>query len=82
MICAGLVLGMLLGWALNQLVLPSLPLSLGNRPAVPPMIPLENWATLAGFILTLTGAFLVILGGATALLWRVNVHRLMRIGQD
>jgi hypothetical protein len=82
MVIAGLALGMLLGWVLNQLVLPSLPLSLGDRPPVPPMIPLENWQAIVRFTLGLTGAFLVILGGATALLWRVNVHRLMRIGQD
>ena len=82
MIIAGLLLGILLGWVLNQLVLPSLPLSLGDRPPVPPMIPLENWQSIIHFTLGLSGAFLVILGGATALLWRVNVHRLMRIGQD
>jgi predicted lysophospholipase L1 biosynthesis ABC-type transport system permease subunit len=82
MIIAGLVLGVLLGWVLNQLVLPSLPLSLGDRPAIPPMIPRENWRAILRFTLMLAGSFLVILGGATALLWRVNVHRLMRIGQD
>jgi ABC-type antimicrobial peptide transport system permease subunit len=82
MIIAGLLLGILLGWVLNQLVLPSLPLSLGDRPPVPPMIPLEDWHSILRFTLGLSGAFLVILGGATALLWRVNVHRLMRIGQD
>jgi hypothetical protein len=82
MIIAGLALGILLGWVLNQLVLPSLPLSLGDRPPVPPMIPLEDWRAILRFTLGLSGAFLVILGGATALLWRVNVHRLMRIGQD
>ncbi len=82
MIIAGLALGLLLGWVLNQLVLPSLPLSLGDRPPVPPMVPLEDWQAILRFTLGLSGAFLVILGGATALLWRVNVHRLMRIGQD
>ena len=82
MIVAGLVLGILLGWVLNQLVLPSLPLSLGGRPPVPPMISVDNWAAMLSFALTIGSAFLVILGGATALLWRVNVHRLMRIGQD
>jgi hypothetical protein len=82
MICAGLVLGILLGWVLNQLVLPSLPLSLGDRPPIPPMIPLEDWRAIIRFTLTLAGSFLVILGGSTALLWRSNVHRLMRIGQD
>jgi ABC-type antimicrobial peptide transport system permease subunit len=82
MIVAGLVLGILLGWVLNQLVIPSLPLSLGGRPPVPPMISVDNWVAMLSFALTISGAFLVILGGATALLWRVNVHRLMRIGQD
>ena len=82
MICAGLALGALLGWGLNQLVLPSLPLSLGNRPPTPPMIPKEDWPALLSFFLALTSSFLVILGGATALLWRKNVHRMMRIGQD
>jgi len=82
MICAGLVLGILLGWVLNQLVIPSLPLSLGGRPPVPPMISVDNWGGILSFALTISSAFLVILGAATALLWRGNVHRLMRIGQD
>ncbi len=82
MICAGLGLGIFLGWVLNLLILPSLPLSLGDRPPVPPMIPLEDWPALIRFIFALAGSYILILGGATALLWRGNVHRLMRIGQD
>jgi len=82
MICAGLALGTVLGLVLNQLVLPSLPLTLGDRPAVPPLLPLENWSGVISFYVILVISFLAILGGATAVLWRANIHRLMRIGQD
>lgn len=82
MILAGLSLGTLLGILLNKLILPGLPISLGDKPAIPPFITLENWMAVFRLYLTLLVAFIVTLGVATVVLWRSNIHRALRIGQE
>jgi ABC-type antimicrobial peptide transport system permease subunit len=82
MILAGLTLGIILGMLLNQLILPGLPISFGDRPAIPPFLPLENWTAVIKLYLTLMIAFMTTLGIATGLLWRSNIHRALRIGQE
>jgi ABC-type antimicrobial peptide transport system permease subunit len=82
MILAGLSLGTLLGILLNKLILPGLPISFGDKPAIPPFITLENWAEVFKLYLTLLVAFISTLGVATVILWRFNIHRALRIGQE
>jgi ABC-type antimicrobial peptide transport system permease subunit len=82
MILAGLSLGTLLGILLNKLILPGLPISFGDKPAIPPFITLENWAAVFKLYLTLLLAFISTLGIATLILWRSNIHRALRIGQE
>jgi hypothetical protein len=82
MILAGLSLGTLLGILLNKLILPGLPISFGDKPAIPPFITLENWAEVFKLYLTLLVSFITTLGVATAILWRSNIHRALRIGQE
>jgi hypothetical protein len=82
MILAGLLMGTLLGLLLNRLVLPGLPLSLGGRPPIPPLLPLTSWGSLFQFYLFLVLAFSLVLGSATVMLWRARLQRLLRIGQE
>ena len=82
LISIGLSLGTLLGVLLNKLVLPGVPVSLGDRPPIPPFIPQENWEAVRSLYIGLTVAFLITLGAATVLLWRSRIHRVLRIGQE
>lgn len=82
MILAGLTLGTIFGMMLNKLILPGLPISFGDRPAIPPFLPLENWNAVFTLYLILLIAFLATLGIATGLLWRSNLHRAIKIGQE
>jgi len=82
LISIGLSLGTLLGVLLNKLILPGVPVSLGDRPPIPPFIPQENWEAVRGLYIGLTVAFLITLGAATVLLWRSRIHRVLRIGQE
>lgn len=82
LILAGLALGTGLGVLLNQITLPRLPVSLGDRPPIPPFVPRADWLAVGGLYLLLAVAFLIILGIVTALLWRARIHRILRIGQE
>jgi putative ABC transport system permease protein len=82
MVLAGLLLGGLLGFLLNYLVVPGLPLSLGGRPPIPPMLPLTDWSAVLRFSLVLAGAFMLVVGTATFILWRARLQHLLRIGQE
>ena len=82
LVLTGLALGTGLGILLNQITLPRLPVSLGDRPPIPPFAPREDWLAVGWLCLFLAVAFLVILGIVTALLWRARIHRILRIGQE
>jgi ABC-type antimicrobial peptide transport system permease subunit len=82
LILAGLALGTGLGVLLNQITLPRLPVSLGEQPPVPPFVPRSDWLAVAQLYLVLAAAFLVLLGIVTAVLWRLRIHRALRIGQE
>jgi hypothetical protein len=82
LILTGLALGTALGVLLNQITLPRLPVSLGDRQPVPPFVPREDWLAVGMLYLLLAAAFLVILGIVTALLRRARIHRILRIGQE
>jgi hypothetical protein len=82
LIVAGLALGTVLGLLLNQVTLPRLPVSLGDRQPIPPFVPRADWLALGGLYLLLAVALLVMLGIVTALLRRARIHRILRIGQE
>jgi hypothetical protein len=82
LILAGLTLGTGLGVLLNQITLPRLPVSLADRPPIPPFVPRADWLAIGSLYLFLVVAFLVILGVVTGMLWRARLHRILRIGQE
>jgi ABC-type antimicrobial peptide transport system permease subunit len=82
LILTGLVLGTGLGVLLNQITLPRLPVSLGDRQPIPPFLPRMDWLAVGALYLFLAVALLVILGIVTALLRRARIHRILRIGQE
>jgi ABC-type antimicrobial peptide transport system permease subunit len=82
LIVAGVTIGTLLGLLLNRITLPGLPITFGDRPPTPPFIARNDWAAVARIYLTLTIAFLLCLGAATALLWRTKLHRVLRVGEE
>jgi hypothetical protein len=82
LILAGLALGTVLGLLLNQVTLPRLPVSLDDRPPIPPFVPQTDWLALGGLYLLLAVALLLTLGIITALLRRADIDRILRIGQE
>jgi hypothetical protein len=82
LIVSGLALGTGLGLLLNRLTLPGLPLSLGERPPVPPFLAETDWRAVGRIYMSLTLAFLASLGLATGALWRVQLHRQLRVDEE
>lgn len=82
LIFAGLVIGTVLGVALNQITLPGLPITFSDRSPTPPFRALNDWLAVARIYLTLAFAFLITLGLATLLLWRTRLHRVLRVGEE
>lgn len=81
-VTSGLTVGTILGVLLNRLVLPGLPMTTGGRYPIPPFLVYTDWSSMLRLYFTLLGAFLLVLGGATATLWRAQLHRVLRIGQE
>jgi putative ABC transport system permease protein len=79
---SGLVFGTVLGILLNQLTLSGLPLRLGDLDTVPPFVVQTDWDLVIRVYFTLVGAFLLSLGMAILFLWRVNIHQVLRIGEE
>jgi ABC-type antimicrobial peptide transport system permease subunit len=79
---SGLALGTVLGLLLNQLTLSGLPLRLGELDTIPPFIVQTDWALIVRVYFTLVVAFLISLGLAIIFLWRVQIHRVLRIGEE
>jgi len=82
LILSGLALGTLLGLLLNELTLSGLPLALGDGEVVPPFIPRTNWAPVFQVYLALGLAFIASLGFGTFFLWRLQIHRVLRVGEE
>jgi len=82
LILTGLVLGTGLGILLNQITLPRLPVSLGDRQPIPPFMPRADWLAMGLLYLILVVSFLIMLIIVTALLRRARLHRILRIGQE
>jgi ABC-type antimicrobial peptide transport system permease subunit len=77
-----LALGTVLGMLLNQLTLTGLPLRLGELDTIPPFTVQTNWILLLRVYFTLGTAFLISLGLAIIFLWRIQIHRVLRIGEE
>ncbi|MCP5099952.1 MAG: ABC transporter permease, partial [Chloroflexi bacterium] len=82
LVLSGLAVGTGLGYMLNQLTLSDLPITLGGSAPVPPFIPQSGWQGVGQIYLTLAIAFLITLGLATILLWRSQLHQVLRIGEE
>ena len=82
LILSGLALGTVLGLLLNRLTLPGLPLSLGGRPPVPPFLAETDWGAVGRIYLILAAAFVVSMGIATGFLWRIKLHRILRVDEE
>ncbi|VAW31586.1 hypothetical protein MNBD_CHLOROFLEXI01-2969, partial [hydrothermal vent metagenome] len=82
LILAGLAIGTLLGVVLNQITLPGLPITFGDRPATPPFIAQNDWKAVIQIYITLAIAFFISLGIATLLLWRTKLHQVLRVGEE
>jgi ABC-type lipoprotein release transport system permease subunit len=79
---SGLALGTILGLLLNQLTLSGLPLRLGEVDTIPPFLVQTDWGLIFRVYLTLVITFLISLGMAILFLWRIQIHRVLRIGEE
>lgn len=82
LILSGLAIGIFLGLLLNDIILPGLPISFGGLPAIPPFIPYEDWDAIISMTFLLIIFFLITLAIGTFLLWRMKLHRILRIGEE
>ena len=82
LILAGLAIGTGLGVVLNEITLPGLPITFGDRPPTPPFIAQNDWLAVGRIYLTLSIAFFLSLGIATTLLWQTKLHRVLRVGEE
>ena len=82
LILVGLAIGTGLGVILNQITLPDLPITFGERPPTPPFMAQNDWGGVIQIYVILAVAFLVSLGIATILLWRTRLHRVLRVGEE
>ena len=79
---SGLAVGTILGLLLNHLILTGLPLRIGGLDTVPPFIVETDWVLVFRVYLTLMISFLLTLGMATIFLWRVRIHRVLRVTEE
>jgi hypothetical protein len=79
---SGLMFGTILGILLNQLTLTGLPLRLGELEIIPPFVVQTDWSLVVRVYFTLVVAFLLSLGMAILFLWRVQIHQVLRIGEE
>jgi ABC-type antimicrobial peptide transport system permease subunit len=82
LLLSGLAVGTGLGYLLNQLTLADLPITLGGSSPIPPFVPQSGWQGVWQIYLTMVVAFLLTLGLATLLLWRTQLHQVLRIGEE
>jgi ABC-type antimicrobial peptide transport system permease subunit len=77
-VLTGLILGAALGAALNEIVLPGLPITLGDQLTIPPFLPRSDWRSVIQVFATLVLAFSATFGVATWALWRGRIHEATR----
>jgi hypothetical protein len=63
---------------LNRIVLPGLPITLGDQLTIPPFLPRSDWRSVLQVFITLVLAFSATFGAATWALWRRRIHEAMR----
>jgi ABC-type antimicrobial peptide transport system permease subunit len=82
LILSGLGLGIFLGSSLNRVILPGLPISYGDVPAIPPFFPQEDWTSVIRLLLIMLIGFILTLALGTYLLWRAELHMVLRVGEE
>jgi hypothetical protein len=82
LVLSGLALGTLLGLLLLRLIVPGLPLRLGDAPPVPPFVARIDWLTIVRLYAVLGALFVMVMGIATGMLWRTRLHRALRMEQE
>lgn len=81
-ILSGLGLGIVLGNFLNRLILPGIPISFADVPAIPPFFPHADWKSILNLILLLLFGFLITLVIGTYFLWRQKLHQVLRVEEE
>ncbi|MFK7800143.1 MAG: FtsX-like permease family protein [Anaerolineae bacterium] len=82
LVVCGLGLGTGLGLLLSRTTLQNLAFRTGDIVALPPFELVVDWTTVATVLLTLTFAFAVTLSLVTLSLWRTDIHRVLRVGEE
>ncbi len=81
-ILSGLAIGIALGGLLNRMILPGLPVSFADVPAIPPFIPQADWLSVFNLISIIITGLAISLAIGGALLMRLNLHQVMRTGEE
>ena len=82
LILFGLLMGSILGLILSRITLQNLAFRTGDIAALPPFELIIGWTTVAGVLFTLIIAFVTALGLVTLSLWRTDIHRVLRVGEE
>lgn len=82
LIVLGLAGGTGLGVALSRLILPFMAITFGGQEIVPPFLPVVDWSAINRLYITLLLAFATAFAGATVVLMRMKVHRVLKIGEE
>ncbi len=82
LIFSGLAAGVALGLVLSRMVMPLLTATTGGETAVPPFVAVVDYDAMLRMAGWLAGAFLLTFAGVTALLWRADILRVMKIGEE
>ncbi len=82
LILAGLLAGGGLGLGLTRLALPLVTATAAGTAAVPPFVPVVDWPALGRMTARLIGAFSLTFLAVTAILWRADILRAMKIGEE
>ena len=82
LVVCGLSIGCVLGLILSRMTLRNLAFQTGEIAALPPFELIIDWTTVVGVLLTLIVAFTAALGLVTLSLWRSDIHRALRVGEE
>jgi hypothetical protein len=82
LLVSGITLGAALGVGLARLALTNLPFGLGTVAARPPFEPQIDWPAIILSVAALAVVLGAVLLFATLALWRTDLHRVLRIGEE
>ena len=82
LVFCGLGLGTALGLVLSRTTLQNLAFRTGDIVALPPFELVVDWTTVVTVIITLIIAFAITLGLVALSLWRTDIHRVLRVGEE